>query len=99
MQIFGTRSWSLINGAEMEALEVSEGLEDMREILGHKYFRIEEVSNLLGVSTRKVGDMLREGEIPARKIGGVWHVSQLNLTAWLESPDNQGPEEWEDDED
>lgn len=60
------------------------------KVFGSKYLRIEDVSSLLKISARAVGDMLRAGDIPARKIGGKWHVSQINLIKWLESPENQG---------
>ena len=54
--------------------------EPTREILN-----IEEAALLLGVSTKTFGKVLREGEIPGRKIGREWKFSRRALIDWVAS--------------
>jgi len=44
---------------------------------------LEEVGSLLGVSTKTLQKILREEELPARKIGREWRFSRSALLAWL----------------
>lgn len=54
--------------------------EPTREILN-----IEEAALLLGVSTKTFAKVLREGEIPGRKIGREWKFSRRALIDWVAS--------------
>lgn len=44
---------------------------------------IEEAAQLLGVSTKTFAKVLREGEIPGRKIGREWKFSRQALIDWV----------------
>lgn len=46
---------------------------------------IEEAAALLGVSTKTFAKVLREGEIPGRKIGREWKFSRQALIDWVAS--------------
>lgn len=52
--------------------------EPTREILN-----IEEAAQLLGVSTKTFAKVLRDGEIPGRKIGREWKFSKQALITWV----------------
>ena len=54
--------------------------EPNREILN-----IEEAALLLGVSTKTFAKVLREGEIPGRKVGREWKFSRRALIDWVAS--------------
>lgn len=44
---------------------------------------IDEAAQLLGVSSKTFAKVLREGEIPGRKIGREWKFSRLALIDWV----------------
>lgn len=52
--------------------------EPTKEILN-----IDEAALLLGVSTKTFAKVLREGEIPGRKIGREWKFSRRALIEWV----------------
>lgn len=54
--------------------------EPTKEILN-----IEEAAHLLGVSTKTFAKVLREGEIPGRKIGREWKFARRALIDWVAS--------------
>lgn len=42
-----------------------------------------DVARILQLSVKTVGEMIRSGELPAMRIGGVWRVRQSSLVAWM----------------
>ena len=42
-----------------------------------------EVAEILRLSVKKVGEMIRNGELPAMRIGGVWRVRRESLKEWM----------------
>jgi len=52
-----------------------------------------ELSKLLGISIVTVRIYMKEGRIPARKIGTKWFVSEKNLQEFLNSTSNQSYDE------
>ena len=44
----------------------------------------EEVSELLQVSVYTVRRWIKQGELPAYKIGRLWRVNKVDLTQWLD---------------
>jgi len=54
--------------------------EPTKEILN-----IDEAAVLLGVSTKTFAKVLREGEIPGRKIGREWKFARRALIEWVAS--------------
>jgi excisionase family DNA binding protein len=46
---------------------------------------LSEAANLLQVSTRTLQRMIRNGELPAFKVGGQWRLRETQLRQWVES--------------
>jgi excisionase family DNA binding protein len=44
-----------------------------------------EAANLLQVSTRTLQRMIRNGELPAFKVGGQWRLRETQLRQWVEN--------------
>lgn len=53
-----------------------------------KLFTIEEVAEILRVSTRSVNRYIETGKLKASKIG-VWRIKEADLNAFLEDTSNQ----------
>ena len=49
-----------------------------------KLFRIKEVAELLGVSTRTVYRRIWSNELPAVKIGGLYYIRQADLNKTIQ---------------
>ena len=49
---------------------------------------LSEAANLLQVSTRTLQRMIRNGELPAFKVGGQWRLRETQLRQWVESREN-----------
>lgn len=43
----------------------------------------QEVSALLRVSTQTVRRWIKEGELPAYKVGRAWRIKEVDLNKWL----------------
>ncbi|RIH86111.1 DNA binding domain, excisionase family [Meiothermus luteus] len=50
-----------------------------------------EVAELLGIHLNTVDRYIRQGAIPARKLGNRWLIPAAALHAWLEGKDVQTP--------
>lgn len=44
---------------------------------------VDEVAAELGIGLRQAYEALRRGDIPARKLGGVWIISRERFDQWL----------------
>jgi putative molybdopterin biosynthesis protein len=53
----------------------------------------EEVAKILDISEYTVKEMLREGEIPGKKVRGKWRVKQEDLRDYINSPSAEKPED------
>ena len=42
-----------------------------------------DVAQVLRLSIKTVGDLMRSGELPAMRIGGVWRVRRESLEEWM----------------
>jgi excisionase family DNA binding protein len=42
-----------------------------------------EVAQILRLSIKTAGGMMRNGELPAMRIGGVWRVRRVSLEEWM----------------
>ena len=56
----------------------------MNEGLADFIMTVEEVSEYLRLARSTVYKLLKDEELPARKLGGRWRVSRKALEAWLE---------------
>ena len=46
---------------------------------------LSEAATLLQVSTRTLQRMIRNGELPAFKVGGQWRLRETQLRRWVEN--------------
>lgn len=55
---------------------------------GSEVYRVPEVAELLGLSRGSTYELVREGTIPARRLGRRWVIPKASFAAWLSgSPD------------
>ncbi|MGB2569294.1 helix-turn-helix domain-containing protein [Micromonospora citrea] len=60
-------------------------------------YSVREVARLLSLSLGSTYALVREGEIPARKLGGRWVIPKKRFHDWLNEAteqDNRAPEGW-----
>ncbi|MGN9807315.1 helix-turn-helix domain-containing protein [Micromonospora sp. L32] len=59
-------------------------------------YSVREVARLLSLSLGSTYALVREGEIPARKLGGRWVIPKKRFHDWLNEATDQadGPESW-----
>lgn len=50
-----------------------------------KFYSVAEVATILSVSRRTVSRFIDAGELPARKIGKAWRISNADLEAFISS--------------
>ncbi|SCF49910.1 DNA binding domain-containing protein, excisionase family [Micromonospora carbonacea] len=53
-------------------------------------YTVAEVAGLLSLSLGSTYALVREGEIPARKLGGRWVIPKNRFHAWLNATDTEG---------
>ena len=51
----------------------------------HEILNIDDAAAFLGVSVKTFGKVLREGDVPARKVGREWKFSRQALVDWVAS--------------
>ena len=61
---------------------MDEKLEDIRLLT------LSEAADLLQVSTRTLQRMIRNGQLPAFKVGGQWRLRETQLRQWVENREN-----------
>lgn len=66
-----------------------EGGSMAKTILGQTMYSMQEVAELLGVTTRTITTYLQQGRIAAQKIGGRWHFTEDNLKDFLKGSRQQ----------
>lgn len=49
----------------------------------HPFLTPKEVSNILQVSVYTVRRWIKEGELPAYKVGRLWRIDKVDLNKWL----------------
>ncbi|GAB4059519.1 helix-turn-helix domain-containing protein [Catellatospora paridis] len=62
-----------------------------RRRLAPEVYTVAEVADLLGLALGGAYELVRDGTIPARKLGGRWVIPKNRFHAWLDSED-QGDE-------
>ena len=55
-----------------------------RVILWQTMYTMQEIAELLGVTTRTITTYLQQGRIVAQKIGGRWHFTEENIKDFLQ---------------
>ena len=59
-----------------------------QEELARRPLDLHEVADFLRISHRSVQRLIASGELPAKRVGGVWRVTIGALEAYLANPDN-----------
>ncbi|MGX4655711.1 helix-turn-helix domain-containing protein [Micromonospora sp. SCSIO 07396] len=62
----------------------------MRASDSRAVYTVREVSRLLSLSLGSTYALVREGEIPARKLGGRWVIPKNRFHSWLDGTDSEG---------
>ena len=62
-----------------EEITMDEKLENIRLLT------LSEAADLLQVSTRTLQRMIRNGQLPAFKVGGQWRLRETQLRQWVEN--------------
>jgi excisionase family DNA binding protein len=65
-----------------EEIAMDEKLENIRLLT------LSEAADLLQVSTRTLQRMIRNGQLPAFKVGGQWRLRETQLRQWVENREN-----------
>jgi len=55
----------------------------MKIIYGEKLHNVKEIAEILGISTTTVHNYIRKGTMKAVKIGGLWHIKESLIKAYL----------------
>lgn len=62
-----------------------------RRRLAPEVYTVAEVADLLGLALGGAYELVRDGTVPARKLGGRWVIPKKRFHAWLDGED-QGDE-------
>lgn len=66
----------------------------MKIIYDEKHHNIKEVAEILSISTTTVHNYIKNGTLKAIKIGGLWHITESTIKAYLEgSTSTKGKDE------
>ncbi len=60
-----------------------------KEIDGVRFYNVKELAGLMEVQERTITQWLREGKIPAKKLGAKWFISETALRKSLEPDPNE----------
>lgn len=55
----------------------------MREILGLTVYTVKETAEMLGTTTTTIHNYIKRGQLPARKIAGVYHITADNIKQYV----------------
>ncbi len=56
-----------------------------------KALTTEQVAEILQLSSKTIGEMIRNGDLPAMRIGGVWRVRPESLEEWMKQRESSHP--------
>lgn len=70
-----------------QATKAEERADMPKEIAGVVLYPIKEVAKLLGVSERTATKWVTSGELRAKKIAQVWHITEEELRSFVATPD------------
>jgi excisionase family DNA binding protein len=61
----------------------------MKIIYDEKFHNVKEAAEILGISTTTVHNYVKNGTLKAVKIGGLWHVKEAVIKAYLDVDDSE----------
>jgi len=56
----------------------------MKIIYNEKHHNVKEVAEILSISTTTVHNYIKAGTLKAVKIGGLWHIKEEEIKAYLD---------------
>jgi excisionase family DNA binding protein len=56
----------------------------MKIIYDEKHHNVKEVADILSISTTTVHNYIKTGTLKAVKIGGLWHIKEEKIKAYLD---------------
>ena len=62
----------------------------MKEVLGVKLYDINEVADILSVTTTSIHNYIKRGSLAAQKIGGRWFISEENIKIFVSGSNSGG---------
>lgn len=54
-------------------------------LLAPAVYTVEQAAELLGVARSTAYELVRDGRVPARRLGGRWVISRARFHAWLDA--------------
>lgn len=82
------------NGLEKESTKAKSRPRSQRERMKtslQEILDVEGAAKALGVSRRLVLRLLRDGELPGRKVGREWRILRSAIVQWLKEPESKEP--------
>jgi len=64
----------------------------MKTILGIKVYTVKETADILELSAGTISNYIKAGKLPARKIGGAYHITEENIKDYLRGTDYREPQ-------
>ena len=64
------------------------------EIVGIKFYTIQETADMLQVSPQSIKLYVKGGKLAGKRINAKWHFSEESIQAYLRKPDNQDKMDW-----
>ena len=62
----------------------------MKKVLGVKLYDINEVADILSVTTTSIHNYIKRGLLAGQKIGGRWFISEENIKIFVNGSNNGG---------
>ena len=61
----------------------------MKNILGINVYRINEVAEMIGVTTVTIHNYIKNGTLDARKLGGKWYIAEETIKTFISGSSNK----------
>ncbi len=62
---------------------MTKGLRAKRQILGITIYPVRDIAEMLNITTTTIHSYIRQGILPARKVGGAYYVTEENLKEFI----------------
>jgi excisionase family DNA binding protein len=62
---------------------MTKGTRTKRQILGITIYPLKEIAAMLNVTTMTMHNYIKQGKLPARKVGGAYYITEENLKEFI----------------
>jgi excisionase family DNA binding protein len=62
---------------------MTKGTRTKRQILGITIYPVKEIAEMLKITTTTIHNYIKQGILPARKVGGAYYVTEDNLKEFI----------------